>query len=207
MPQVRKQTGKITNWRLYRVHFTGTNDEYNYVSVSYYDSWPKTEGNDDWADLLKKSNPNADPAVLTKTLELRKIVRQSLYSRLDATAPNDKPVKFVQLGFMKASEGQTGEYEKLEKEIWKPLHQLLVNDGKRSGWAFWELVYPGGSQSSHDYVTSNAFASYGQLGEVNYEEGFKKAHPGKDLAQTFDKTLKSRAMVRTELWELIDSTN
>src|SRR5687768_15787891 len=41
--QLRKQNGKIINWFLYKVHFAGVNEEYNYVSVMYYESFVKTE--------------------------------------------------------------------------------------------------------------------------------------------------------------------
>ena len=40
--QLRKQNGKITNWALYRVPMTGASNEYNYVTVIYYDSFAKT---------------------------------------------------------------------------------------------------------------------------------------------------------------------
>ncbi len=207
MHQVRKQSGKITNWRLYKVLFAGTNDEYNYVTVSYFDSWAKTEPNDDWPELLKKSNPKADQAIFARTTELRKIVRQSVYSRVDATAANNSPIKFVEIDFMKVKEGQGAEYVKVEKEVWKPLHQVLVTDGKRAGWGLWQLILPGGSQNTHDYVTSNIYSSYGQMAEGNYEEAFKKAHPGKDVTEALDRTGKTRSLVRSEVWELIDSTN
>lgn len=205
--KIRQQNGKITGWGLYRIHFTGSNDEYNYVTIHYYDSWEKTEGNDNWLELMKAANPKGDAAaLLSKAGSLRSIVRESLYLSTDATSSDSAhPSKYFEIDYMKLKDGMASEYVKTEKEIWKPLHQVLVNDGKRSVWALWSLIMPGGSSRSHDYVTANGFPSYKQMAGDNYEEAFKKAHPGKDMQAEFDKTLKTRDLVRSEIWELVDS--
>jgi len=206
--KVRQQNGKITGWAIYRVHFTGAGNEYNYVTVSYHDSWEKTEVNDNYTELIKAANPKADAAaILAKTLTLRSIVKQELYSRNDITtaAASGAPARFFEIDFMKVKEGQGAEYVKVETEVWKPIHQAWVNDGKRSGWALWSLVFPSGSNSTYDFATSNGYSSYKQIGGENYEEAFKKVHPGKDMQGLFNSTEKTRNLVRRELWELVDS--
>lgn len=207
--QVRKQNGKITNWALYRVQNTGTLDPYNYATVSYYDSWAKTEPNDNWTDLIKAGNPKSDPAaILAKTLTLRTIVRQALYNRVDGVTPKNPVVlKYVQLGFMKVRDGMNDEYVNVERDVWKPVHQILTDDGKRAGWTLWAMALPGGTGSWHDFVTSNLFISYAQMTEGSYPDAFKKAHPEKDMQALFDRTERSRNLVRNEVWELVDSLN
>ena len=97
------------------------------------------------------------------------------------------------------------EYVKTEREVWKPIHQAWVNDGKLASWGLWGLVMPGGTSNTHDYVTSNAHTSYKAMAELNYEETFKKVYPGKDMQAIFDATGKTRDLVRSEVWEMIDS--
>jgi hypothetical protein len=53
----RRQEGQIVNWILFRVHLAGANDEYNYVSVSYHDSWAKTEAVAGWAQTVRSERP------------------------------------------------------------------------------------------------------------------------------------------------------
>src|SRR5690349_17159355 len=110
--QLRKQNGKITNWRLFKVHFNGTQDEYGYVTVVYYDSWAKTEANDNWPELLKAANPKADvPSIISKLHATRTIVKEYLFYREDfVTAKNPAPLKFVLMDFMKTKEGMNDAY-------------------------------------------------------------------------------------------------
>lgn len=206
--QLRKQNGKITNWRLFKVHFTGTQDEYGYVSVTYYDSWAKTEANDNWPELIKAANPKTTDiaGVIAKLQAVRTIVRDYLFYREDfVTSKTPVPFKFALMDFMKVKEGMNDPYLKAEKEDWKPVHQTLSDNGKRTGWGLWSLVMPGGTRTSYDYVTSNLFSSYEQLSSSGYEEAFKKAHPGKDMQVMFNEVAKTRDLVRSELWELIES--
>jgi hypothetical protein len=204
--QLRKQSGKITGWYFYKVHFTGMNDDYNYVSVFYHNSWEKTEANDKWAELLKQSSPKTDPEIFKAKLNaLRQIVGESLYIRSAMAAPQG-PVaaKFVRLDFMKVKPGMYDAYMKVEREDWKPVHKALADAGAAGGWRLWERLFPAGTTSSHDFATSTIYTSYKQMAEINFFEAFKKVYPENDIQQYMERTEKSRDLVRTELWELID---
>jgi hypothetical protein len=205
--QIRKESGKILSWALYSVHNTGTLDDYNYVAVSYYSSWDKTEPNENFQENVKKANPSADPAaILAKVRSIATRVRVALYSRVDLVeAKTATPSKYVLLNFMKVNNGMFAEYLKAEQEEWKPMHQALVDGGSRAGWGLWQLVLPGGTNSSHDYVTANVYSNYSQINSESYENAFKKVHAEKDMQAMFDRTAKSRDLVKAELWELIDS--
>jgi len=205
--QLRKQNGKITNWALYRVPRAGASDEYNYVTIMFYDAFAKTEPNDKWPELMKAANPKADAAaIIAKTQNLRTIMRRSLYTYIDGTVPKTGAplTKYISIGFMKS---KSIDYVKMEQEIWKPYHQASVDAGKRNGWGLWHLTNPGGTSSNHDYVVVDVFSSYEQVAEADGESIFKKVHAGKDVMEISDRTLKSRDMVRSELWELVLSLN
>jgi len=208
--QLRKQNSKITNWELYKVHFAGASEEYNYVSVAYYESFIKTEQNDNFPELMKAANPKADAAaVLAKTRDLRTIQRQSVYFRIDATTPKAgaPATKYVVIDYMQTKGGMDAVYNKLEHEIWKPIHQGFVDGDKKNGWAFWGLTIPGGSGSNHDYVIANVYSSYSQIVNEDYVAAFKKVHPEKDLQSVADQTEKARGVVRREIWEEILTLN
>ncbi len=202
--ELRKKKGKITNWRLYRVHFTGANDEYNYVSVNYYNSWPQTQANDDWPALMKEADAKADPVALgARFNEMRTIVRQMLYYRQETVTPKTPVVpKFVMIDFMKVRPGMMEAYMAVEKD-WKAFHQNLADNGKAAGWGLWSLVLPSGSARTHDFVTSNGYSAYAQVGDIDYAATFKAVYPSRDPQAEFDRADKARDLVKSELWELI----
>lgn len=205
--QLRKTNGKIINWRLYKVHHAGKFGDYNYVSVSYYDSFDKTEPNDDWPALLKAANPKLDvEAFRTKYLALRTPVTEAVFSMVD-NAVSKTPVtyKYVEISYMKAKPGKEEQYVKCEREDWKPMHQHMIDNGIRASWGLWVRNFPGGAGYDYDYVTSNGYSTYSQIDDANFEEVFKKVFPGKNIQEIIDRTIQSRDLVHAELWELKES--
>lgn len=202
--QLRRQKGKITNWYLFKVHFTGTNDAYNYVAVHYYNAWQNTENNDQWLALMKEANSKADVgAQISKLRELRTIVNEQLYFRaatIDPKTPTQ--FKYVMIDFMKVRPGMDEAYRKVEDE-WKPFHQHLADNGKAAGWGLWSVIFPGGSSRTHDYVTSTRYINYNQLGELDFAGTWKTVYPSADPQAVFDRAEKARDLVKSELWELI----
>jgi hypothetical protein len=203
--ELRKQKGKIISWYLFKVHFAGASDEYNYVTVQYYNTWAKTEADDDWTALIKEQNAKADPvAVRAKLRELRTVVREHLYYREETVDPKTPaPFKYVMIEFMKVKPGMLGDYMKVEKDEWKPFHQHLADNGTAAGWGLWALIFPGGTSRTHDFVTSSRYSTYTKLSEVDYGAMFKAVYPSKDPQAAFDRAEKARDLVRSELWEVI----
>ena len=96
-------------------------------------------------------------------------------------------------------------YEQLELETWKPVHQYLVNKGKRNSWAVYKLVY--GDRSRCDYFTVTTYRGEEQLNTpAGYEEAFAAVHPGADLVELMSKTSAAREHLSTELWLQVDQT-
>jgi hypothetical protein len=104
-------------------------------------------------------------------------------------------------------EGMVDEYLKVEREDWKPLHQVLTKEGNRVGWALWDYMVPGGTGSPYDFVTTMLFNDYASIKAANDAEAYKRAHPNGDLGASVARTRKSRDVVRTEIWEVVDALN
>jgi hypothetical protein len=206
--QAQWQAGRASNWILYRVHLTGSNDEYNYASVTYHDTWAKTEAAASWSALVRDNNPLSAKVMIDRTRELGPIVRQALYSRVDfVTRPSPQPFRYAVLDFMKVRDGMLDEYLKVEREDWKALHQVLTREGNRVGWALWDYVVPGGTGADYDFVTTMLFGDYASIKGANDAEAYKRAHPNGDLAASVARTRKSRDVVRTEIWEVVEALN
>jgi hypothetical protein len=133
------------------------------------------------------------------------LVRKHIFYRTHAIEPNPPvPSKYIRLDYMKIKPGKSADYVKAETEDWMPFHQSLVNDGQSTGWGLWQFVFPGGSDSPYDYVTSNRYATYAQVMATDYEKTFRKASPSKNVNDIFARTTQTRDLVKSELWEVVD---
>jgi hypothetical protein len=202
------KAGRASNWILYRVHMTGSGDEYNYASVTYHDTWAQTESEASWSAFARHSTPAGGTLTIARTRELGPVVRQALYSRVDfVTRSSPRPFRYAVLDFMKVKDGMIDAYLEVEREDWKPLHFLLTQEGNRVGWALWDFVVPGGTGSNHDFVTTMLFDDYASIKAANDAEAYKRAHPNGDLAASVARTRRARDVVRTEIWEVVDALN
>ncbi|HEU5148687.1 MAG TPA: hypothetical protein VFT90_18295 [Chryseosolibacter sp.] len=205
---IRQQSGEMAFWIFFRVHFAGQADDYNYVGVGYYPSWANTE-QETLGELLKQSDGDADVAEFTRLQrELRTVVRESIFYQLEAVEPNPPvPARYVMIGYMKAKPGKQSDYLNIERNEWIPVHQRLLTEGQSAGWGLWQVVFPGGTGSTYDYVTSNRYSTYDQVLQVNYEAMFKKVRPGANVTDILNRTTASRDLVRSELWEVVEMVN
>ncbi len=118
-----------------------------------------------------------------------------------ANAQAASPV-YVTVDCMKAT---ASGYVQLELEMWKPVHQYLVGNGKRSSWALYQVVF--GDRSRCDYYTVTTFEGESQLNaHADYEAAFAAVHAGADAGELYARTLAARQHVATELWVLLDQT-
>ncbi len=114
----------------------------------------------------------------------------------------DEDPLYVAVSCMKSS---APDYEQMELEVWQPVHQWLVNEGKRESWALYRVVF--GDRSKCDYYTAETYRGKSQLNAfADYAEAFAAVHRRKDAAALGAKTMASREQVSTELWVQVDQT-
>ena len=67
------------------------------------------------------------------------------------------------IDMMKAEPGKYWEYEKAEKEVFKPMHQRSVNNGSKGNWSFCRILVPSGSDNYASHITVNMFKDYNHM--------------------------------------------
>jgi hypothetical protein len=206
MHQERINEGIIVGWFLYAVEFSGDSDQYNYVAITLYDDAEKLEN--PWtAGIPAKVHPGMkNEEIMKKTHESRDHVKSQLCYSIAAAPeiPLEKPAAYMQVNFMKVEPSLSSQYEQLEKEIWFPIHNESIRSGRTAGWSLWSLLFPRGNGLPYQYLTLNAFSEYAYAFELDFSIPFSHIHPDKDYAETLEKTRKTRTIMRTELWDLID---
>lgn len=201
--QERVNQGKILGWVLYRVHYTGSNDEYNYATGTIFSGLSSLENPYEGIDI-EQMVPDMEWAS-SKTLKSRELVKRNLIRLSSFAYPENSmrpaPYKYIEVNFMKRN---TGNYVQAAREIYQPIHQEFVNSGSRAGWSLFNAVYPRGAESDFHFVAVNYYSDFSQLGSANMVEAFKKAHPNKDRQKELGGVYETRTMVKSELWEVVD---
>lgn len=119
-----------------------------------------------------------------------------------APAQDDAQPLYVAVDCMKS---RSADYVKIETDVWQPMHQALVDQGKRNSWALYWVMY--GDRSECDYYTVTTYLGQDQLdANPDYAAVFEAVHGGEDLQAAMAKTRASREHVATNLWRLVDST-
>jgi hypothetical protein len=118
-------------------------------------------------------------------------------------AQNDAPPPlYVSVECMKST---ASDYTSVEIDIWKTMHQELVNQGKQNSWALYEVLY--GDRTKCDFYTVTTLLGEEQLNrDLSYGEIFKTVHPDADFEKAMARTWASRKRVATELWVVVDGT-
>lgn len=120
---------------------------------------------------------------------------------------NAEPGNYVRVDYMKVQPNNFADWMKMEREIYKPVHQARMEMGGVKGWVLATMVMPGGSSSPFNAMTVNIYKDWAQVGKpVNYTDAFKKAFPDKDAAQLTSRTASLRDIVRSELFEVLEVT-
>jgi hypothetical protein len=113
---------------------------------------------------------------------------------------------FMLVEFMKVAEGKEAEWIKLERETWKPMHDLRVKSGGIQSWAAISQWMPGDESHGATYATVTTFRGWPDPTATNYETLFKQAHPQGDIDAVMSQTQSARSIVRSEIWQVLDQT-
>ncbi len=172
--QQRVADKSIVGWDLWALTPGGSKQGSNYLTVTIFPNLQKmleATGTLDVMGYAKKAYPKMSDkdlsAMLEKTVKSRDIAHQVLFEDVDQTDDNFKMHIGMVVTLDVMNQLDDG-YEKVESEIFKPLHQMFVNDGKSGHWGIMRTILPAGSEAYGTHITYSFFNDYEQL--ANYLE-------------------------------------
>jgi hypothetical protein len=115
--------------------------------------------------------------------------------------------KFMVVEFMKVAPGKMGDWVKLERETWKPIHELRVKEAAIVSWASIAQVIPGDESDGPLAAAVTTFRGWPDPTKDNYEALIKKVHPQTPPGAILTQAEDARKIVRQEIWQVIDETN
>ena len=199
----RIKDGLSIGWQLYQVMYSGTDDPYHYMTVDTYENMAKTVGS--YTDeVVQKVFPNGMDDLMQKTGESRDLTRSEVYHLItESLNESNTPSNFIVVNFFKVPQGEGQAYQDLEKNIFKPMHEAAIKNGKRTYWGVWvQWPNPGGE---YNYVAVDGYEKLEHLNASDYDELFQTVHAGKDADEAWKNMNEARMSVKTQIFRLVDS--
>jgi hypothetical protein len=125
-----------------------------------------------------------------------------LFIGINGFSQNPDSSKYIDVSYIKS---KSGNYANFEKEMWKPINQQLIKDGKKSAWYLYKVKYPQGAMADYDYVVINVFPEWNQLtlSATDLPDVLKKVNPKLKVDSLLKKTEAARSVAWRQLFRLI----
>ncbi|MDJ0905987.1 MAG: hypothetical protein QNI96_08220 [Woeseiaceae bacterium] len=191
-------SGKRRSWTLYEVVF-GDRSRCDYYTVTTYSGEQQLNAYADYAAAFAAVHRGADAGEqMAATMAARKHMASELWVLVDRTEIQEH--RFAVINKMLATDPVA--YERMESEVFKAGHQVLIDSGDRAGWAVYALVSPIGSAIPYNYGTVD-FVN--ELGPVPMAEAMLTGNPDRDL-DAMHELLGLRDHILSETWALVGTT-
>lgn len=200
--QQRVNNGEITGWDFWSLQPGGEEQGYQYLTVTLYND-PEAMMKGTTLEALLNNAKKAYPEMsedqistkLNNSSKTRDLAVRLYLEEISATT-DDFDMKvgtLAQIDLMKAKQGQSWAYEKAEKEIFKPLHQKMVDAGYKGNWGLLQIMFPFGSDTYASHLTVNMFNDYNQ-----YFKSFD--YDGGEPSDSESKAIDDGLMTRDQKW-------
>ena len=205
----KKKAGMQQDWSLAEVKLVGANDDYNFVTRHSF------LGEAQLANFLEKpflpegwkSVVTAEEAALVdRAYEIRTLVKQDVWSEVDKTVADDIGKATVAVfNYFKQPAGKTrADHTKVEKDIWKPIHDARIKDGGMKGWILLSQEMPFGAAQPYDMATIDVYTDMKQYLAPWFDAYFKKVHPGKNVDDLLKQTNAATTLLKGEVRLIVD---
>lgn len=200
--------GKYEYWSFAKVEYPlGTNEEYNYTTrinfsgekqlAAYIENWEMPD-----IDLTDE-----EEAMMKRTTEIRTFVKSEVWSLTDRVlAENMGEPKIHVFNYFDFPEGGSPTaHNKVEQEIWKPVHEARIKDGHMKGWALLDMELPYGAAQPYHAATVDIYDNMEQyLSQESTMPYFEKIHAGKKFADLWAETMNAATLTRAEVRTRLD---
>lgn len=209
--ETRIKADNIGSWDFYKVRFpSGQDCKCDYYSVK---TFHKFENLNYTSEQRQKYFASAFEgkdleSLIEKAMAAMEIVETSIYEGLDAATNPDltKPPQFSFVNYFEIDDQHENEFRDMMSKYGKPFFKGGIEAGNMEGWFFFRRWLPKGTDFGPNYVTVDAWGSFGNIDEFrnNEFELIKKVHPEVDLQAVGNNFDQITEMTRRELLELVD---
>lgn len=195
----------LAEWYIYKVAYPAMQDPtYNYVIISL------SEDLRDFTDVRDKIFSQItnmyDNQIVEDFINMLVPYRSELWRINNSvlTSDSSKTSKYFIMDYMNVSGGMEYAYQMMEDEVALPIHEYRMEIDQMNGWELFGLIVPGGTEYGYNFATGNYFSNLKDFEFGFTEEIIRQSHPDTDINEINETFARTRDLVRSEVWELID---
>lgn len=165
--QQRAEAGEILGWDLWTLEPSGTDQGFPYMTVTLYKDMESMMEGMTWDQIMahaKKAYPNMSDEELAamgeKTGDSRDLAVRIFAKELDYAG--DFKVGLGTIATMAWMKSLDADYEEMESEIFKPMHEAKIAAGNAIGWSFIGFMLPMGSERYASHLAVNFYEDMSQ---------------------------------------------
>ena len=197
------EAGVYNGWQLWRNIHAGADDPYQYITIQWYNNYEHTFGEntpEDWWEGVFTEEEGIE--LRKKAYASRRYAFEDVSHQV-VTVDNPEDFKYLLVSRNKIPPGSYADYMKMEREIFKPVHEEAIRKGMMAHWGVWQTWPYKEGQATITIVEGYKYA--GQMNMPGYLEVFNVIHPDLIWEEVVEEIQKNRKEVSVEMWELIDS--
>ena len=205
----RARDGEILSWQLYQVVSPGHEMDYNYLIVETYPNWASLEN--PYANsqkVFQEVHGDVDmDELMERTEAARDMKGREWWIRQDWVAKEGSALgdaKYVVVDWMDVHPGHWGDYEDMETEYYKPVHQKRVDNNNIISWGLWGKMGYSELKGSIDAATTAGFATFQDMWNSYPENAWESVHADADQDVIYEKMRKHRTMTGSTILRLVD---
>ena len=201
--QMRADAGEIISWSLLRVVMpAGEEARCDFMQSTIRETTPPLDPTPaSLATALEKARVKMTASeYLARRGSLVRLVSSELWRPVLRVGQPQKG-HYIYVNY--SQELNAAEYRKFENDVFRPMAESMVKDGKMTGWLFGLKQLPGGTDVKYTAMTADMFATADaalNFGGGVIQAAFEKAHPGKNYQKDFSRVATLRNLAQRQLF-------
>ena len=197
----------LDGWYLFRVIAPqGTSAEYNYLIVQQYDEAEKFAAHFEGYGVNYNNILTQNEIQLAlRTPEICDMTYEEVWTTVDQIMTDNagQIYKYSVFNSMKLKSGvDESDYQRMEKEYWKPMHRERIRRNMMFGWGMYTMIIPGGTERNYHWATVDYYHNFiDYLRETN--SIMESIHGTENAKKYTDETIAKRDLLKAEIRELM----
>jgi len=201
----RTELEEISGWSVYEVSSRMTSKPYNYVRITYFNSFLKMEAAIS-ENAIQKAYPGMSKDGWKAMMDEEKascLIASSgvFYREIGSQQGLDRNASYFMINEITVNPGRSRDYLVMQEEYFKPVYDELIKNMECTAWSIWAKW--SGKSENYQFVSAEGFQSLEKIETEDFAKSFGIIHHGLDYGQISKNLEGIKETKNSEVWKVI----